>query len=193
MRLIGKADTLWRVDLGLDSEVRPAWRALYKPPLTKMVGDLQWRILHDIVAVNGLISVNGSDNCFLFVYRRKQFITAFWIVTDCSFYQLLQRMFMMFVETFSMYLFILGFRYSQKWRVKCQLFHFGLGQAKMAIYLSRRNKIEESLDCDVNTRLNIYFDFYNTTNNVEEFTSIWWFHNVLCSVVENVFFGTVLS
>ncbi len=64
-------------------------------------------------------------------------------------------------------MFILGFKYCQKWRVKCQLLNFVLGQAKMAIYVSRRNKIEESSDHDVNTvfvrffkaRLKIDFDF----------------------------------
>lgn len=87
---------------------------------------------------------------------------------------------MMFREKFSKHLFILGFSYSQKRRVKCQLFNFVFGQAKMAMYLSRRNKIEESLDFDINTvfvrmvkaRLKVDFDFYSTTNNVEEFINI---------------------
>ncbi len=72
----------------------------------------------------------------------------------------------------------------------------------MAIYMSRRNKIEESSDCDVNTvfvrllkaRLKIDFDFYKSTNNIEEFRNIWCFKNVLCFVEENVlFFGLLLS
>jgi len=64
---------------------------------------------------------------------------------------MLQQMFMLFGDNFLKSLFILGFSYSQKRRVKCQLFNFIFGQAKMAIYLSGRNKIEESLDFDVNT------------------------------------------
>lgn len=106
---------------------------------------------------------------------------------------------MMFREKFSKHLFILGLSYSQKRRVKCQLFNFVFGQAKIAIYLGRRNKIEEF---DINTvfvrmvkaRLKVDFDFFSTTSNVEEFINIWCLKNVLCSVVENVLcFGTVLS
>ncbi len=46
------------------------WSVLYKPPLTKRVGDLQWRILHGIVAVNAFISVvnpSVDDKCFFFL------------------------------------------------------------------------------------------------------------------------------
>ncbi len=47
------------------------WSVLYKPPLTKRVGDLQWRILHGIVAVNAFISVvnpSVDDKCFFFSF-----------------------------------------------------------------------------------------------------------------------------
>jgi len=65
-------------------------------------------------------------------------------------------------------MFILGFRYSLKWTVKCLLYDFG--QANMAIYLSRRNEIEESLDLEINSvffrmvkaRLKVDFDTYST-------------------------------
>ncbi|KAJ4948663.1 hypothetical protein JOQ06_020193, partial [Pogonophryne albipinna] len=45
-RLQERVDTRWRAHLGLTEAQRPEWRALYKPPLTKRGGDLQWRILH---------------------------------------------------------------------------------------------------------------------------------------------------
>lgn len=204
-KLSSRADTPWRAHLGLDNEVRPVWRAIYKPPLTKRVGDLQWRILHGSVAVNAFISIinpNVNEECPFCLQRETVYHCFLDCSRLCSFFQLLQQMFMMFGEKFSKHLFILGFSYSQKRRVKCQLFNFVFGQAKMAIYLSRRNKIEESLDFDINTvfvrmvkaRLKVDFDFYSTTNNVEEFINIWCLKNVLCSVVENVLcFGTVLS
>lgn len=76
--------------------------------------------------------------------------------------------------------------------MKCQLFNFILGHAKMALNPSRRKRIEESLDFDVNTimraRLKVDFEFCRTTYNVEEFTSVWCFKNVLCAVVENVLY-----
>lgn len=52
--------TLPDVVLGLGDEVKPEWRALYKPPLVKRVGDLQWRVLHGVIAVNAFISVSVS-------------------------------------------------------------------------------------------------------------------------------------
>jgi len=48
---------VWRDKLGLTEDKKPVWRVLYKPPLTKRSGDLQWRILHGAVAVNAFISV----------------------------------------------------------------------------------------------------------------------------------------
>ncbi len=51
----------------------------------------------------------------------------------------------------------------------------------MAIYISRRNKIDGSLVCDasvlfvrmIKVRLKVDFDFYMSINNVEEFIFIW--------------------
>ena len=182
-KLSGRTDTALRAHLGLNDEVRPAWRALYKPPITKRVGDLQQRILHGIVAVNVLVSVinpNVSEKC-PFCSQRETVSHCF---IDCgrldSLFQLLQRMFRMLRDTFSMEMFILSSTYSQKRRLKGQLINFILGQVKMAIYLSRRNKLENSLDVDaptlfvrmVKARLHVDFRFYRTKNNVEEFSNI---------------------
>ncbi|KAL7860336.1 hypothetical protein AOLI_G00166850 [Acnodon oligacanthus] len=60
--LNGRADTMWRGKLGLGIDKRPVWRVLYKPPLTKRSGDLQWRILHGAVAVNSFVSVISPHN-----------------------------------------------------------------------------------------------------------------------------------
>ncbi len=49
--LRNRVDTPWRVVLHLGDNVKPEWRALYKSPLSKKVGDLQWRILHGTIAV----------------------------------------------------------------------------------------------------------------------------------------------
>ncbi|KAK3565998.1 hypothetical protein QTP86_024206 [Hemibagrus guttatus] len=47
-KLSGKVDTPWRSVLGFNADIKPEWRALYKPPLTKKAADLQWRILHEV-------------------------------------------------------------------------------------------------------------------------------------------------
>lgn len=195
-KLNGRVDTPWRAHFGLDDEVKPEWRTLYKPPLTKKVGDLQWRVLHGIVAVNAFISVINS-NVNPFCLQRE---TVYHCFSECSrlcnFFTLLQQVFTMFGEVFTKEMFILGYRYSQKYRQKCQLFNFVLGQAKMAIYISRRNKVDGSLDCDASTlfvrmmkaRLKVDFDFYSSINNIEEFIFIWCYKDVLCSVVDNMWY-----
>ncbi len=72
----------------------------------------------------------------------------------------------------------------------------------MAIYISRRNKVDGSLDCDASTlfvrmiraRLKVDFDFYKSKNNVEEFIFIWCYKDVMCSIVDNMLcFGVVLN
>ena len=60
-RLRSRTDTPWRDVFNLSDDVKPEWRALYKPPLTKKVADLQWRILHGIVSVNAFISVLNPE------------------------------------------------------------------------------------------------------------------------------------
>ena len=64
----------------------------------------------------------------------------------------------------------------------------------MSVYLSRRNKEEESSDHDavcllikmLKARLKMYFDYYKAMNNLSEFISVWCYKGVLCSVSEEV-------
>ncbi len=56
-----KVDTPWRGYFKLNMDKKPEWRALYKPPLTKKTGDLQWRVLHGAVAVNAFISIINPE------------------------------------------------------------------------------------------------------------------------------------
>ncbi|TWW53509.1 Transposon TX1 uncharacterized 149 kDa protein ORF 2 [Takifugu flavidus] len=53
--LSNRSTSVWADRLGGDG-ARPCWRVLYKPPLKKRTGDLQWRILHGAVALNALLS-----------------------------------------------------------------------------------------------------------------------------------------
>ncbi len=46
-----RVDTPWRNVLKLSDDDKPEWRSLYKPPLSKRVGDIQWRLLHGAIAV----------------------------------------------------------------------------------------------------------------------------------------------
>ncbi|TWW71220.1 hypothetical protein D4764_17G0007030 [Takifugu flavidus] len=63
--LSNRSTSVWADRLGRDG-ARPCWRVLYKPPLKKRTGDLQWRILHRAIALNALLSRMNtavSDQC----------------------------------------------------------------------------------------------------------------------------------
>lgn len=51
-----RPDTKWRSCLSISDEIYPSWRLLYKPPISKRCGDIQWRILHCIIATNSCVS-----------------------------------------------------------------------------------------------------------------------------------------
>lgn len=55
--LNGRVDNVWKSKLGVDEDCKPNWRVLYKPPLTKKAGDIQWKVLHGTVAVNARVGV----------------------------------------------------------------------------------------------------------------------------------------
>ncbi len=204
-KLKDRVDTAWRAHLALTEAQRPEWRALYKPPLTKWAGDLQWRVLHAAVAVNAFVSVispSVADTCPFCTQRE----TVFHCFLDCgrrsSLFQFLTQLFVLFDETFSCHMFILGYRYNRKEKIKCQLLNFLLGQAKMAIYLSRKNKLENLVGVDVTlifrcmlrARLKTNFSFFTLTNNIEEFEKMWCFKQVLCSVKnDELLFGHILD
>lgn len=60
-KLKNRIDTPWRKYLEVKDEIMPVWEAIYKPPLTKKVGDIQWRILHGIIVVNAFVSIINSE------------------------------------------------------------------------------------------------------------------------------------
>ena len=111
------------------------------------------------------------------------------------------QFFGLFGEVFSKRMFILGYRYSQKSKDKCQLFSFLLGSAKMAVYLSRRNRIEKAVDDDavllfvkmLKARLKIDFNYYRMMKDLERFSTVRCYKHVLCRVEDDeLFFGSVL-
>lgn len=82
-KLTGHIDTKWRERLALGPDVKPEWRAIYKPPLSKKVGDLQWRVLHGVIDVNAFISdlnPNVEEKCPFCTERE----TVFHCFLNCS-------------------------------------------------------------------------------------------------------------
>ena len=203
-KLNGRTDTPWRAHLGLSDGVGSEWRALYKPPLIKRAADLQRRVLHGIIAVNAFVSVINSDVghvCEFCPHREIVFHCFMECFRLLPLFVMLEQIFGLFGEFFSQHMFILGYRYSQKKKGKCQLLNFIVGRAKMAVYLSRRNKIETAVDDDavfvfvkiLKARLKIDFKYYRMMKDLEKFSSVWCYKHVLCSCVdEELFFGHVL-
>lgn len=196
-------DTVWREKLGLDDEVKPVWRVLYKPPIEKRTGDLQWRVLHGAVAVNAFVSVinpSVSSDCPFCGMRE----TIFHCFLECSrLYDLfcfLDVFFVNFGEKFSSEIFILGPKYSVAQRIKSQLLNFLIGQAKLAVYMTRKNKIEGREGQHVvivfknlvKARLMIDFKFYKMMNDLESFLQKWCFNEAICTVIEEMLIFTTL-
>ncbi|KAI3366575.1 hypothetical protein L3Q82_009186 [Scortum barcoo] len=64
-QLSGRRDTVWRERLAVQEDCKPVWRVLYKAPLNKRSGDLQWRILQGALAVNCFISKINPTTTFM--------------------------------------------------------------------------------------------------------------------------------
>lgn len=200
-----RIDTPWRTVLQLTEEVKPQWRVFHKSPLPKRCGDLQWRILHGAVAVNAFISVlnpSVSEQCPFCTTKETIFHAFMQCVRLKPLFFLLERLFGGFNENFSMEIFIFGFKYCQKHRFKCQLLNFLLGQSKMAIYVSRRNKIESDSGFNilkvfmtlVKSRILIDFPFYSEMNDLGSFVEIWCYKDAVCYLEDDaLFFNSLLE
>lgn len=190
-----KVDTPWRSFFNLDEDVKPEWRVLYKPPLAKRVGDIQWRVLHGAIAVNAFISILNpeiSADC-PFCFKRE---TVFHAFAQCSrldlLFNILRSLFICFNDLFSVETFILGVKYTRNRRFDCQLLNFIVGQAKLAVYTSRKSRIEKKPGQDVSvvfkalikSRVLIDFNFYKSMNDLPMFELKWSNKGALCSVFE---------
>ncbi|CAF89551.1 unnamed protein product, partial [Tetraodon nigroviridis] len=179
-RLNQRADTPWRGHLHLAPDCRPQWRALYKPPLSKRHADLHWRLLHGIFPVNSFVStINQTveDKC-PFCDQRETIFHCFY---ECQrllpLFSFLRNVFFKCEEFFMKQSFILGFKYTRHQKDKCQLLNFVLGQAKMAVYLSRKRKMEEGFIVEpvvfctnmIKSRLLIDFNFQKTAGDLHSF------------------------
>ena len=91
--------------------------------------------------------------------------------------------------------FIFGAGYKKENAKKWQLLNFVVGQAKLAIYKSRKSKIVSDGDEQgvellplfkalVKARIRVDFGFYLLMDNIDEFVSQWCYNDALCSVVE---------
>ncbi len=163
--------------LHLSEKARPEWGALYKSPLSTKIGDLQWRVLHGIIAVKAFVSIINHEvnqECPFCLQRETVFHAFMYCNRLRPLFSLLQDLFKWFDEVFSIEICICGFKYSRKCSFESQLFNCLLGKVKMAMHVSRKRKIEGNSDTDVTmlfsilvkSKIVIDFRYYKSTKNM---------------------------
>lgn len=143
--LKGRTDRKWRIHLSTPPSQSPMWRLLYKSPLPKRSGDLQWRVLHSVMPTNiFLFKCNLTDSPLCRFCGLPD--TVFHCFCDCHrldpLLNTLDRIINDLGSPFSKAMFILGCKYSRSRRERCTSINFLVGQAKVAIWKSYRLKAE---------------------------------------------------
>ena len=101
----------------------------------------------------------------------------------CSFFDLL------FLDK---QMFIFGFKYGKGCKKKGALLNFLFGQAKLAIYLSRKEKVDGGQRCDcllafknlVKARIRFEYKYYEKMEDMDEFKKTWDCEGAMWSVNE---------
>lgn len=159
---------------------KASWRSLYKKPTEQRLGDFQWGIVHWAIATNrykahldSLHSVvcnfcgksETVNHLFVECSRLSQ---LFWVLKDDC-----QRLGFLFTNG----LFIFGPKYSATNIQKVVLLNFIFGIAKMAFWLTRKNKTLNLSGVDpvhmlkgfIKGRLMLEFAYYEMINDIETF------------------------
>ena len=194
--LAGVQESRWSGVLAPGSSPKGSWRSLYKPPIEKRTADLQWRVVHGAVATNRHVAHMdprvGSRCSFCDCEESLQHL---WLQCPrlSGLFSVLQQVLRGLGEVLEDSLFVFGPRYTAAQRRRVSLVNFLIGQAKMSIWLSRRNKMKGQGSTDatlifrglVATRLKVEFAYYKMVSDLEEFVSVWGGEgNVLCSVAD---------
>ena len=199
-KLSTNRDTVWKQRL---QGRAPVWRLLYKPPLNKRTGDLQWRILQGALAVNVFLSkINPtvSETC-PFCDQPETLVHCYLECHRLSvLFHVLKTVFLMCGEVWSEAGFIGGAGYDKKDSKKWCLLNYVVGQAKMAIYKTRKNQVEgeaglglrEMFCVLVKARIKIDHRYHELMNTMKVFTDVWCFTTAVCSIHEGkLSFNTV--
>jgi len=191
--LQGKTDTKWRDKISICDKVHPSWRVLYKPPISKRCGDLQWRVLHCAIASNSLVSkfnkivlscpfCNAHDTVFHMFFECPRLGPLFAVLE-----KLITKLGFLYNKT----LFILGYQYRKSWQQQCVLANFLIGQAKLAILKSHQCKntgkevdMKAMFKSLIESRVTIEYTYYKYTDNVAMFEWRWGVREALVNVSE---------
>ena len=189
--LTGVRASRWAGVFGQRSSPVGCWRSLYKRPIDKRAADLQWRIIHGAVATNRHLAhfdPNLGEGCPFCLHSE----TLLHLFIKCPrlehTFNLLKLWFSGLGEGFSFERFIFGPKYSVSKKVIHTLLNFMSGMVKLAIWLTRRNKIKGAGSTDpvqvltgmVAARLRVEHAYHKLTNNLEGFNHVWAVNGVLC-------------
>ena len=191
--LAGMRASRWTELFGQGNVPKGRWRSLYKPPIEKRSGDLQWRLVHGAIATNrhkAHLDPTVDGGC-IFCSESE---TVAHLFLQCSrlrgLFSRLGQWVQGLGEVFSNELFVFGPKYSLRKKNIHTMINFISGTAKMAIWLTRKNKTEgagstnpvQVLEGLVAARLRVEFAFYKLTDNLETFSLFWAQKEVLCAV-----------
>lgn len=186
-------DSKWQGIDGLDGSPKGSWRTLYKRPIDKRTGDLQWRIIHGIIATNrhrAHIDPTVRDEC-PFCFEHEDMYHLF---LQC---ERLKPMFLLLEDwsknlnfEFTLNGFIYGPKYKYQNRKTDVLINFLYGQAKLAIWLTRKERMNGGVSTDVNmtlkgllsARLTVEFTYYKMVGDLDVFKHTWALNAVLCDL-----------
>ncbi|XP_059585874.1 protein FAM241B isoform X1 [Alligator mississippiensis] len=191
--LAGRPDTAWRRRLARPGT--PAWRTLYKAPIAKKTGDLQWRLVHGILATGTFVrhlDPAASAACpFCPGVLDEDIFHAF---LDCPrlqpLFAALGALLRVLGRDLSEDAYVHSFPYRAAERATVSLANFLLGQAKMATLKSRRNQHSGTGMVDalqlfrllVRARLSLEFEHAVLRRTVPAFEERWALEGVLCRV-----------
>ncbi len=185
----------WKALLQAGHSATIKWHVMYKEPIVKRSGDLQWRLAHYILPCNVLshrICSENSESC-PFCNAPETIFHAF---IECSrlssLFNILLRVTQGLGLIFTHCVFIYGFSISHLSKSECFLGNFLCSEAKLAIYLSRKRKLQniDTLAVDVlkifkaAVTSRVLFEF--ETHDSAVFEKRWCAKQSLCSLVNGV-------
>ena len=173
----------------------PQWTVFYKTPIKKRTGDLQWRIVHGAIACNAFVSrINPAvTNKCPFCDQNE---TVFHTFVECErlrpLFSVLSKVYHDFGEEFSDASFVYGVGYGKGNKVKGELLNFLSGEAKFAIYMTRKNRVEERGSQDavllwqnsIRARILLEFTFFRAMGDLDRFQGRWGYRDIICCQVE---------
>ena len=97
-----------------------------------------------------------------------------------------------FGEVFSETSFVYGAGYGKTNRIKWELLNFLSGEAKFAIYITRRNRVEDRPGQDplcmwlggIRCRIRLEFMFYSAMDDLQIFQGLWGYRDLICCYLE---------